>query len=140
MEGSLSQINGALAVIDRLLPLTDQAERKFKSARNWGFVDLLGGGLVTDLIKYSRLNSAGGIMSEISGLLNELRRELGGLEMPSDYQMRLGGFSTFADFVFDGVLADAWVESKIISSIDQVRLLRERLVTLRRELAGMQNR
>jgi len=51
--------------------------------------------------------------------------------------MNTGGFATFADFVFDGVLADAWMESKIVSSLDQIRLLKQRLLLLQDRLNAM---
>jgi hypothetical protein len=51
--------------------------------------------------------------------------------------MNTGGFATFADFVFDGVLADAWMESKIVSSPDQIRLLKQCLLLLQDRLNAM---
>lgn len=47
------------------------------------------------------------------------------------YFMHVGGFATFADFLFDGILADAYMSSKIFSSLEQVRMLRKRLYDLR---------
>src|SRR5574344_450276 len=137
MENSLKEINDARSIVDQLLPLLDQAEGKFKSARNWGVVDLLGGGFLTDLIKHSQINSASNIMNEISNLLTNLQRELRDISIPTNYRMSLGGFSTFADFVFDGTLADAWMESKIVSSLDQVRQLKQRITTLKTRLDDM---
>ena len=59
---SISEINGTLAILDRLLPLVDEAERKFKSARNWGFLDILGGGFIVDMIKHYKIDSASSLM------------------------------------------------------------------------------
>lgn len=137
METDIKEINDALSILDRLIPLVDQAEGKFKSARNWGVVDLLGGGLITDIIKHSQLGAASSIMNEIADLLHDLQRELKDIDIPTDYRMQMGGFATFADFVFDGALADAWMESKIVSSLDQVRQLKQRLLTLQSRLTAM---
>jgi hypothetical protein len=137
MENTLKEINDVHAILNKLLPLVDQAEARFKSARNWGVVDILGGGLITDLIKHSQLGAASGFMNEISDLLRDLQHELKDIDIPTDYRMQMGGFATFADFVFDGALADAWMESKIVSSLDQVRQLKQRLLMLQDRINDM---
>ncbi len=134
------EIAEARAIVDRLLPLVDGAEAEFRGARGWGIVDILGGGLITNLIKHAKLNSARQIMFQINKLLGDLQRELSDIRFPTDYEMRMGGFSSFADFVFDGILADVWMQSRILSSLEQVRQLGERLRTLRSELDGLDAR
>ena len=49
------QINKAINITDQLINCLDDAERQLSSARNWGFLDILGGGLITDIIKNSKL-------------------------------------------------------------------------------------
>lgn len=137
MENSPQQIAGARQTIRQLLPLIDQAENKFKSARNWGFLDIFGGGLLTDLIKHSKLNSASYDMNEIANLLQVLQNQLNGLIIPTDYRMRTGGFSTFGDFIFDGAIFDIYMQSKIMSSLEQVRQLKTKLMQLDSMLQGM---
>ena len=121
------EIDDCLRIIDRLLPLIGEAERQFSSARNWGFLDMLGGGLLTDIIKHSKLSRASGCMNEINYLLRDLERELKDIQFTTDYSMNTRTFSTFADFLFDGILADTYMQSKIMSSLDQVRELHHRI-------------
>ena len=113
------EIDDCLRIIDRLLPLIGEAERQFSSARNWGFLDMLGGGFLTDIIKHSKLSRASGCMNEINYLLRDLERELKDIQFTTDYSMNTKTFSTFADFLFDGILADTYMQSKIISSLDR---------------------
>lgn len=134
---SSPQIQNALQTVNRLVPLAEDAERHFKSARNWSFLDVLGGGFLTDLVKYHKLNKAGDSMNEINYLMQKLSRELGSLEIPNDYRMQLGGFLTFADFFFDGVFVDAYMTSKIMNSLDEVQKLKERLYILKSKLEQM---
>ena len=47
------QVNQALKLTDQLIATLDDAERQLSSARNWGFLDVLGGGFIVDLIKHS---------------------------------------------------------------------------------------
>lgn len=124
-------------IISELLALTDEAERKFKNARAWGFVDIFGGGLITDLIKHSQLGRASDVMNLIQQKLEHLRRELSSVESATDYSMNIGTFSTLADFLFDGIIADVYMQSKIHASLDQVRELRQRLTVLDEKLRSL---
>ncbi len=134
------EIQDVLVIIDQILPLIDQAEDKFRSARNWGFLDILGGGLIVDLIKHSKLGSASDIMNRINYLLHDLQRELKDVVVPTDFSMNTATFATFADFLFDGILADVYMQSKIMSSMEQVRELRNRLIYLKDKLMDLQRR
>ena len=67
----IAQVNQALNLTNQLIGELDQAERQLSSARNWGFVDILGGGIITDLIKHSKLNNAKASMDRVQYLLQE---------------------------------------------------------------------
>ena len=103
MTNNLKEINDVQQIINQLLPLIDEAEKKFRKARNWGFFDILGGGFITDIIKHSNLGAASDIMNRINYLLQDLQRELNQVVIPTDFSMNTGSFSTFADFVFDAI-------------------------------------
>ena len=128
------QVEKALSTVNRLIPLVEEAESHFKSARNWSIFDVLGGGLIVDLIKHSKLNKAANSMNEIDFLMRQLRIELGSIAIPNDYRMNVGGFLTFADFFFDGIFADAYMASKIMSSLDEVQKLKNKLYALKSQL------
>ncbi|MBO5401476.1 MAG: hypothetical protein J6A14_06550 [Spirochaetaceae bacterium] len=140
MTNNLKEINDVQIIINQILPLIDEAENKFRSARNWGFFDILGGGFITDLIKHSKLGAASDIMNRINYLLHDLQRELKEVVIPTDFSMNTASFSTFADFVFDGILADVYMQSKIMTSMEQIRELRSRLLILRDKLTELSRR
>lgn len=140
MTNNLKEINDVQIIINQILPLIDEAENKFRSARNWGFFDILGGGFITDLIKHSKLGAASDIMNRINYLLHDLQRELKEVVIPIDFSMNTASFSTFADFVFDGILADVYMQSKIMTSMEQIRELRSRLLILRDKLTELSRR
>ncbi len=139
-EMQQKEVNDALRVIDEILPMLGEAERKFSSARNWGFFDILGGGFITDLIKHSKLDGAARLMNQINYKLGELQRELKDVQFGTDYSMNTMTFATFADFVFDGAIADIYMQSKIMSSLSQVRDLQNRLINLRSYLINLMRR
>lgn len=136
MENSL-QINQALNLTDQLITCLDEAERHLSSARNWGFLDVLGGGLLVDLIKHSKLNNAKYSMDRVNYLMQELQRTLGNISVPNDYRMQIGGFATFADFFFDSGIVDVYMTAKIMSSLNEVRRLKDRCYDLKSKLQGM---
>ena len=130
------QINQAISLTDQLISELDQAERHLSSARNWGFLDVLGGGFIVDLIKHSKLNNAKISMDRVNYLLQELKRVLGGISMADNYSMNVGGFETFADFFFDSGIVDIYMTAKIMSSLNEVRNLKNRCYELKSKLAG----
>lgn len=133
-ELNRKEIDDVQVIIRQLLPLIDQAESQFRGARNWGILDILGGGTFVDIVKHVKLNKASNIMNQINYLLHDLQRELKDVVIPTDFQMNTASFATLADFMFDGILADVYMQSKIISSLDQIRELRRRLLILRDKL------
>ena len=134
----LQKKTDALCVLDRLVPLVFDAEKRLSHARNWSFIDVLGGGFFVDIFKYLNIGRAKNSMDEADRLLRELSSILGGMEIPVDYRMELGGFATFADFVFDGfIISDVYMAGKILSSLEQVRELKKRLVALQVQLQSM---
>lgn len=133
----IAQVNQALNLTNQLIGELEQAERHLSSARNWGFLDVLGGGFIIDLIKHSKLNNAKISMDRVNYLLQELRRVLGGISMAGDYSMNVGGFATFADFFFDSGIVDVYMTAKIMSSLNEVRNLKNRCYELRSRLSNL---
>ncbi len=131
------QVNQALKLTDQLIATLDDAERQLSSARNWGFLDVLGGGFIVDLIKHSKLGNAKVSMERVNYLLEELKRVLGGISMPDDYRMDVGGILTFADFFFDSGIVDVYMTAKIMSSLNEVRNLKNRCYELRQRLSNV---
>lgn len=95
------------------------ALKYLNSAGNWGIVDILGGGFLTNVIKHSKMGSAREYLEKANRDLERFSREL--RDIPAEYlQLDTGGFLSFADFVFDGFLADVLMQSKISEARDQL--------------------
>ena len=101
----------------RALNSLRMAQGQLQKARNWGFVDILGGGLISSLIKHSRISEAQDCIRQAPCDLDTFRKELADVRIPD---LEIGGFLTFADFFFDGFLADFMVQGKIHQAIDQL--------------------
>lgn len=134
MPDNTLQINRALTLTDQLIGCLDDAERQLSSARNWGFIDVLGGGFLVDLIKHSKLRNAQSTMEHVNYIMRELQQVLGSISIPGDYRMEVGGFATFADFLFDSGIVDIYMTAKIMNSLTEVKKLKDRAYELKQKL------
>ncbi|MBQ8108795.1 MAG: hypothetical protein IJ124_01370 [Clostridia bacterium] len=94
----------------RALNSLRQAQRHMDSARSWGIFDMLGGGMISSLIKHSKLDDAQRCVEQAQDDLRDFCRELEDVDMPD---VRIDDLLTFADFFFDGFLADFLVQQRI---------------------------
>lgn len=69
------EIQEAIMAGDRALRSLRTASEKLNSAKNWGIVDLLGGGLITDLIKHSKMRDASRYLDEARYDLKRFQKE-----------------------------------------------------------------
>ncbi len=123
-KANLTEIQEAIDVGDKVLNCLSQVRDSLKSARGWGVWDMLGGGLISNLVKHSHIDKAKGTSGEVQNLLSQFKNELADIQITSDINIEISGFSKFADFFFDGLLADWFVQSKITSaqtSVDEVQ-------------------
>ena len=70
------------------------------SAKNWGLLDLFGGGAFTGLIKHSKMETAAGLITRAKKDLESFQKELKDVPVSLDLRMEIGSFLSFADFFF----------------------------------------
>lgn len=105
---------------NRALQSLFAAQNDLNSAKNWGIVDMLGGGLVTNLIKHSKMNSAQGRMEQAKFDLQRFSRELGDVSAYINSDFNTADFLSFADYFFDGLVADWLMQDRINNARAQV--------------------
>ena len=91
------------------------------SARNWGIYDLLGGGVVSTLIKHSKMDTASNHIETAKNDLMRFSKELGDLEEYARIDLSTGDFWGIADWFFDGFLADWMMQDRINEARRQVQ-------------------
>lgn len=97
------------------------AREKLNSARDWGIFDMLGGGFFSTMIKHSKMEDASELMEQAKRSLQVFQRELRDIQVSLDLRMEISSFLSFADFFFDGLVADYLVQSKIAEAREQVQ-------------------
>lgn len=110
----------ALDAGERALSSLRNAQEKLNSAGNWGLFDMFGGGLFSTIMKRSKMDDAQQLMEAAKSDLKRFQRELKDVNIPLDLRMEVGSFLSFADFFFDGFVADYLVQSKISEAKEQV--------------------
>lgn len=81
---------------------------------------MFGGGLFSTIMKRSKMDDAQQLMEVAKTDLKRFQRELKDVNIPLDLRMEVGSFLSFADFFFDGFVADYLVQSKISEAKEQV--------------------
>lgn len=115
------EIQEAVRVGERALTSLREAERQLNSAGNWGLVDIFGGNTISGLMKHMKVNNASRCVDDARRDLAAFRNELGDIRDIENLNIDMDGFLTFADFFFDGFVADIFVQSKIRKGRQQVR-------------------
>lgn len=114
------EIMEAIMAGEQALSSLKTAQSKLNSAKNWGLFDMFGGDLFSGLIKHSKLNDASQCIEDAKRHLLKFQRELRDTNIPADMRIEVGGFLCFADFFFDGLVADYLVQTKISKAREQV--------------------
>lgn len=134
------EIQEALDAGHQVLNQISDIEDALKSASNWGVADMLGGGFVTDMFKYSRLDDAQKQMNELNRLLRMYSKELKDLDVDLHLSANIGSGMQFADFFFDNIFTDAMAFDRINKLRDQVRDIRRQVEFYRDMLYQRQRR
>lgn len=114
------EINEAIQAGNQALRSLREAKECLNSAGNWGIVDLLGGGLLSTFVKHSKMKDADDLIQKARSDLRYFSRELMDVDSVSDFHIETGDFLSFADYFFDGLIADWLVQSRINDAKRQV--------------------
>lgn len=131
------EIMEAIEAGERALDSLRGAQKALGSAKNWGLYDLLGGGLIASLIKRDRMKDAADLMEEARRDLRIFEKELRDVELTSGLHIETDDFLAFADFFFDGAVADFLMQTRIAETKERVDEAADRVTAL---LAALKER
>lgn len=94
---------------ERALDSLIVAKKEINKAKNWGVVDILGGGFLISMIKRSKISNAKHLISLAQRDLNNFTSEL---RQAATINLDLGIFLDIGDF-FESFIADVWIQSKL---------------------------
>ena len=128
------ELEEALSAGENAKRLLGQVQDDLDSARSWGTWDMLGGGLIATMAKYDRLDSAQSSIRAAQRALSDFRTELADVSQLQVPNIQIGEFATFADYFFDGIFSDWYVQSSIKTAQEGVSEVHMKLTAALRDL------
>lgn len=120
------------------LESSDDIISDLNSAENWGYFDLLGGDMISDMVKHSHLDHAQKKVEKLQLRLRRFKTELADVTLHTEIQqVNIEGFLRFADYFFDGIFADWAVYNRIKDSKSQAVKTRDQIKDVLRRLDNM---
>ena len=98
---------------NRALGSLKNAKACLDSARNWGIWDMIGGGLLSGLMKRSRISDAQDQINKARQDLQIFTRELDDVQMSGQMDIEINDFIGFADLLWDNFLVDWMMQDRI---------------------------
>lgn len=138
MKNEEQEIREAIVEGKNALQSLKEAREKLQSAKNWGVFDMFGGGIFASMVKRGKMEDAISCMEDAKRHLHAFQRELKDVNLYWNLNLNIDSFLSFADFFFDGFVADYLVQSKIQDAAEQVedaiRMVNEMLARLNASL------
>ncbi len=132
------EVKEAIGAGSKVISHLDNALKSLDSAHGWGTWDLLGGGLISDLAKHSHIDAAKNEVEQTQLALSRFRTELADVRINSEISIDTNGFAKFADFFFDGLIADWCMQSRIQASQESVANTRNKVNQVVSRLISME--
>jgi len=110
---ALSRIQSALNSLD--------------SAAGWSTWDVFGGGLISDVMKYSHMDDAQRLMESAQGALRRYQAELADVAVTARFDLQPGGFTRTMDIFFDNIFSDWAVRDRIGQSLNQLAYIEDQV-------------
>jgi len=137
-QNKIKELSEAILAGNNAVDSLNDALDSLSSAEGWGTWDLLGGGLIADLAKHSKLDDTKIEVERAQTLLRKFNTELADVRINSDIYIETDGFAKFADIFFDGLISDWFMQSKIRNSYENVSSVRNQVDGVIRKLIQLE--
>ncbi len=134
LEGQEQELTEAIDAGTCALRTISQVISNLHSAKDWSHLDVLGGGFLTDMAKHEMLDEAQQNIESLQVQLQKFNKELSDVSIRPNLQLGIDRMLKFADFFFDGLLADLTVLETIKSAYTQAEQTREQILGILRQL------
>lgn len=128
--GELREIQEAIQAGLAAQRALEEMSGDLSGAENWGVWDMVGGGIMATFAKHGCLDDAQDAAYEARRALSRFRTELADVSSEQVPDVELGDFAVFADYFFDGLFADLFVQSRIREAQGQVEAVTQRVERL----------
>lgn len=120
IKREIKEIKEAITPGNMAIHALSEAIELLDDAGDWGTWDLLGGGLIVDMMKHDKIDKAKLAILNAQTYVQRLQVELQDVNMSLEGSIQITQGAVLADFFFDGLIADWYMQSKISQSRDNV--------------------
>jgi hypothetical protein len=121
VRAAVKELREAVAAGTRLHYEIEELVSALSGARNWGTLDMLGGGYLATRAKRTRMDQARELVHHCQELGAQFQRELADIVDRVALEVSLDPMEGFADYFFDGLIVDWVVQARIVRSLDHAR-------------------
>jgi hypothetical protein len=127
LQADRKELQEAVGSGQTVLTILDGVINSLNNAEDWGNWDMLGGGILADLAKHSKIDDARDQAHQAQELLRRFQRELADIQSAESFLIDISSFDTFVDFFLDSLIVDWIVQSKIHNSLERTTQVRQRV-------------
>ena len=120
------EVDEAIWAGERALDSLREAKAKLNSARNWGIYDILGGGMISSMVKHSKMSSANEWVERANRDLKRFAKELRDVDEDGLY-VQAGSLASTLDIFFDNVFSDFIVQNRINEARGEIDRMIDRI-------------
>ena len=135
-EKLLTEINEAMEAGRDAQMRLRRIQETLRSAKGWGIYDLLGGGLISGMMKRIRMEKAQQQIEELRGSLERFNSELKDVQVQCSASAELSEWLNITDLVFDDPLSDWLSLSKIKDAKAEIDRTEKEVAALLAKLEG----
>lgn len=135
-EKLLTEINEAIEAGRDAQMRLHRIHETLRSAKGWGIYDLLGGGLISGMMKRIRMEKAQQQIEELRGSLERFNSELKDVQVQCSASAELSEWLNITDLVFDDPLSDWLSLSKIKDAKAEIDRTEKEVTALLARLEG----
>lgn len=128
------ELNEALCAGKRVLSQSAAALESLSSAEGWSTWDLIGGGMMSDIMKYSRMDEAQHMMEQVQSELRRYRAELADVAQEACFNLQANQFTWMMDIWFDNIFADWAVRDRIIQASNRLEEVQQQVQQMQHRL------
>ena len=114
------EIEEAILAGECALKSLQQAGQELNSARGWGIVDILGGGILSSYLKHECIGRARDLADKAARDMDLFLAQLDDVPMSDPPLIRFDGLTQAFDIFFDNIFTDVMVQSRLADMQNQL--------------------
>jgi len=122
------ELREAVDAGERAMSQIATALEKLDAADSWSTWDILGGGLLADVMKYNNLDEAQRLIEQVQSDLRRYQAELADVAQMAQFKLQYSDMLHVADVFFDSFFADWMVSDRIAEAASQLRTVENQIL------------